>query len=107
MKNQFESIVPGCDVLFTPTGGPPAGVTLRAVVLNCTGCPARSPPGVVAVVWVRSSLQAARVSSRAATRDSVRGVWVIVFLVYALGIGERREINGQLTMDNGQLTMDN
>ena len=28
MKNQFESIVPGCDVLFTPTGGPPAGVTL-------------------------------------------------------------------------------
>ena len=72
--------------------GLPAGVTLRAVVLNCTGCPARLPPGV-AGVWVRSSVQAARASSRAATRDSVRGVWVIVFLVYALGIGERREIN--------------
>lgn len=28
MKNQFEPVVPGCDVLFTPTGGPPAGVTL-------------------------------------------------------------------------------
>lgn len=28
MKNQFETVVPGCDVLFTPTGGPPAGVTL-------------------------------------------------------------------------------
>lgn len=28
LKNQFEPVVPGCDVLFTPTGGPPAGVTL-------------------------------------------------------------------------------
>lgn len=28
LKNQFEPVVSGCDVLFTPTGGPPAGVTL-------------------------------------------------------------------------------